>query len=165
MREAYQALLGLCIFRAGPQDIPPSHHLLGLLMAMSMGISYLGTQKIRPGEFVLLEVLLVTAFTLAFVYGALAAYGLASRFVQTGSAVFGSNFLLAMPAYALTIPIAEHGEDATMALLALMVVLIWHLGILSHIFRHAFDISLGVGVLIAIVYYILSSQISWLVAA
>lgn len=164
MQATIRTLIEICVFRAGPQELPYSAHLLGVCLALSAVLSFLGAQQLRPGDPIALEVAVVTGFTAAFVYGLLSIQRLQSRFMQTATAVFGSNVVLALPVFVLSMPVAEHGpEDAGAALLGLLALVIWHVGILGHIFRHALSSSLGLGVLIAIVYYLLSTQLSHLV--
>ncbi len=106
-----------------------------------------------PTDYPGAQIILASVITGAFLYGAVTAIGRAERFVQTATAVFGTDAIITL----LALPIAltmtpEPRTVMTMGDLGLLVMGIWNIAILGHILRHALSVTMGIGVLVALGY-------------
>ncbi|MCC5856654.1 MAG: hypothetical protein JJT90_00720 [Ectothiorhodospiraceae bacterium] len=150
--------LAVCRLRAGPQDQAYSVNLLVIALALNTGLSvvFLG-QAQGPGS-PPAQALLGTAVALCFCYLVLRAWGLANRFVQTTTTLFGTNALLTAAALppALALAGAAPEQAPAWAALWLLGVAVWTVAVTGHIFRHALDTSMLAGLGVAILLFITS---------
>ena len=151
---ALRRLLDICLLRAGPQDLPYSRDFLILTMAASLGAGGLAVAALEESRFALLELGLTYLFTLGFLYAVLSFRRLTSRFMQTASAVFGADALITLVALPALHAASGEGAERPVTGLAMLALGLWNLAVLGHIFRHALDTILPVGVLVALGYVI-----------
>ncbi len=147
-------LVRICLFRDGPQELPANSSLLILLVAVAWVVQTLLISQLDEGGTVGLEVTLAVAFSLLFTWLALTLRGGTNRFLQTASALFGTNLVLLVPVAPLLFMAGSNGDGALQTLL--LALWIWSIAIKAHIFRHALDLPIAGGVLVAIGYTILS---------
>lgn len=160
MAALVQTLMGICLFQKGPQDVPYAPQTLIAAIALSAVVTFVGATNLPETGAVGLKVGVATAFSLAFLYAVLALRGLQARFVQSATALFGTDVLIGLPIVALTFPIAAQGpEQAPAASAGILLLWGWHLAIIGHVFRHMLDIRLGWGLLLALAYALLSFQV------
>lgn len=152
----FRVFLDICLLRRGPQDIPAAPALLGLTLALytsgSLIIARSRLDWIPAAQSAVVETLLMCGVT----YLLLRVTGLPARWVQTATAVAGTNFVLAIIALPLLVWLMyarAHNLDGTVPALLFLVLIVWHIAILSHIFRHALSQGYGIGVLTALGYY------------
>lgn len=143
-------LLEIALLRRGPQDLPYSPTLLALAVAASVLASVLAQ---GANGLPLLSIALVAVYTAAFLHGVLQMRQLTARFLQTATAVFGTDALITLAALpvlaALGAPGSQPGSGAVLAYLALVA---WNVAVLAHILRHALDTGFGRGALWAVAY-------------
>lgn len=145
-------VLEICLLRRGPQDLPYSQGLLVLTMTASAAVGYPAMSRFGLSDSPALDVALTLGFTLAYLHGVLTIKGLRGRFVQTASAVFGTDVVvtgLALPIMAMT---TGPSDEAPVSGLLMLALVLWNLAILGHILRHALAVRLPVGVLWALAY-------------
>lgn len=145
-------LLDVALLRGGPQDIPYSPALLVVCAMVAAAVSYPAIADFSPGGRPGPQILLLLGFNAAFVYAALSLRGLAARFVQTATALFGTDALItavALPVFRLS---GAPESQTPAAVLAFIGLLLWNLAVVAHIFRHALSIATGAGVLVALGY-------------
>ena len=150
--------IDICLFKRGPQDVPASHILMGLAVVVYLivGISLLGLEGLRAEA--MLQALVELAILLGFVWANLKFMGLPNRFLQTSIAMLGSDALIS----SLAIPLVGWmalSEGAKGAYLLLLLLMLWHLGVVAHILRHALSRPVSVGIGLAIVYVVASYQL------
>jgi len=149
--------LDICLLRAGPQALPASSFLLsvtalmGLLTGTIVIVDALGNVftafMAQLLDLLLLAMLLLTLLRLR---------GLESRFLQTATALFGCGALINLVTLPLPLLTPEEGagqQAAGPAFLLYLVLIIWALVVVGHIFRHALEIHLVRGILIAVGYF------------
>lgn len=157
----------LLILRAGPQDIPYSTALLRLSVAVYVGLAALSEVLVHGLLMALVQGVLVAAATGGFIVLVLQFKRRAARSVQTLTAYFAAQSVLAgmqMPAAVSLAPIRRQLLDnpelleqaqppaiPALPALAAMLLFVWSLMVVSHIFRHALDVNtwLGLGLAIA----------------
>ena len=89
-----QRLIGIALLREGPQNLPASQNLMFVLALATAAINYPGIVLYTPDVQPLLQLGLLLGFNAAFVYIALALRNLRPRFVQSMSALFGTDALI-----------------------------------------------------------------------
>jgi hypothetical protein len=150
-----QFFFELCLLRRAPQDLPASTALLGVtgLADLLMGTA-LATAVGLSLPLGLLQSLVDIAFMLALLYGALYLLDRLPRFQQSATALLGSGALLGFVASVPLglLPSGEAGQDPAGVALLFLVLVVWSILVTGHILRHTFELRLGQGVLIAVVY-------------
>lgn len=154
MTELLRALFRICVLQAGPQCLPASTSILTALTALGWGASVLVLEQLEPAGSVVAEVTLATAFALLFTWLGLTLRRLPNRFVQTASALFGTDLLLLIPATPLLLATADGGAPTLQ--FVLLALWLWSIAIKGHIFRHALDLPVSGGVAVAVLYTLLS---------
>jgi hypothetical protein len=154
----------ICLFRRGPQDVPASKTLLGLVAAVYfiVGLIFLGLEADISDAVV--QVLTEAAMMAIFLWGTLAFAGLIPRFLQSLIAMLGTDALIS----ALAVPLviwSPKSPDGQFALVGLTLMMFWHLAVVANIFRHALSRSLGMGLCLAIIYVVASFRIMMMLFA
>ncbi|ROR34773.1 hypothetical protein [Inmirania thermothiophila] len=147
---------GLCLLRAGPQDLPPSQVLAALATAayLASGVALLAVEG-RGTAAAVAPALADLAVMVVLLRLALAVRGVPARFRQTYTALTGSGALLgflALPVAAVLAQAAAAGRPAPAALLAWLGLVAWSLAVIAHILRHALSVPPAVGLAGAVLY-------------
>lgn len=144
----------LCLLRAAPQALPVSDALFALTFTANVLAGALLAVGVASGfGLSLIESLVEVVLALAVLRMALSLRGLSARFNQTASAMLGSSALLSLLALLLlTLGAGSGGESVSPADLALVILVVWSIVVLGHILRHAFELTLGQGVVVAFLY-------------
>ncbi|MGB5835054.1 MAG: hypothetical protein WBG92_24135 [Thiohalocapsa sp.] len=152
--------LELCLLKRTPQDLPASNALLtlvvvvgllgGMLLSVTAGAAFL----VGIGQTLLDFLIMLGALHLA-----LKLTGKLPRFVQTATALVGADALVGFVALlpvGLAGPNIEDSPQLLLAGLMFMALVAWSVLVTAHILRHAFDIKLIQGAMIAVAFDILS---------
>ncbi|MEJ2395776.1 MAG: hypothetical protein P8Z77_13630 [Candidatus Thiodiazotropha sp.] len=160
MKALLSAAVELCLLRLGPQHMPASPALLGLLLLLNLIVGSAGVM-LRGIEFskAMLESLFELVVMLLVLHLALKLTRKLSRFYQTGIALLLSGILLNL----LALPLVSWNQSsATVESVLLQWLLIfWIILVVGHIIRHAFNVDLNVGIAISLFY----TLASWSLAA
>jgi len=151
-------LFTLCLFRKGPQDIPYSQALFRLSIISYALVSYLLLQLSITSLQALLQVIIEIILVLIFSLAILSLTNKRSRFMQTASALLGTDALIscaALPVIA-TLTIDNNNLLAFFTMLALMI---WHWLVTAHILRHALEQTFSFAMGIAFLYIFSTYQI------
>lgn len=162
-----QTLARIMLLRAGPQDLPAAPGILQLSVLLYM-LSAIGKLLlINPFLAALAQALLSVVVLWAYLRAILNMRKIPERFAQTFAALLLTSAIIGTlmlgPLSALTpmlLQIAEGGDMQAlqvpaMAAYAWLGLSLWGLTLAGHIFRHALDTSLGVGVLVALGYEVM----------
>jgi hypothetical protein len=148
----------LVLLRRGPQDLPYSPALLALLVGATLVLdAVLAEHIVQVGlarmAFSLLPVLALT--WLALRIGEKSA-----RFVQAATSAVAAGLVLTLLAIPVllgigTLPADPKQLTRAQSLFVLLALLfqVWDLAVVGHILRHALDLKLRLGVLVAVVIY------------
>ncbi len=152
----------LLLLRRGPQELPHSQTLLGTLALATVGLGAwieLRVLDVPDASLSVLRVALLVGVLLAVVWGILRWQQKSSRFLQTASALLGVGLVFDLVTAAillLALPLPEKGADLdSMQVLAgalSLVLVAWQLVVTGHVFRHALDVSLQIGVRFALLF-------------
>lgn len=155
MNALLNYFVDLCLLRAAPQDLPDSTALLGLAFAANVLVGALLIVGARMGPVMsLLESVLEVGLMLLVLRIGLTLRGRQARFDQAATAVMGSSALIglvALPLLNLGTGGSE-GEGSALGAMLLLGLIVWSMVVLGHIIRHAFDLLLGQGIIIGVLY-------------
>ncbi|MGQ0587195.1 MAG: hypothetical protein ACT4PK_08330 [Gammaproteobacteria bacterium] len=180
--QAAVVALRILLFRAGPQDFPHAPQLVAPLPAIYAS-AYFAVLIIvlPPGAAALLSLANLAALAFA-THSVLSARQLANRFQQTFHALLATGAVLTLasvPPMVQLAPVLQQmaanpellrQPDAVQvpaaASLLLNLLNLWNFAVYAHIFRHAAETRLAIGVLIALfvvfsvlLFLILASQL------
>ncbi len=160
MYELIKILFEICLLKKGPQDLPASPLLLKLLLVayvvinliiLNMGVDFSSSLLQLGVEFI---------YLITFSYSLLYFFRRTPRYLQTFSALLGTDALLSL----LSIPALASFtlNPSAITFLAIFLLIIWHWLVYGHIFRHAleqsFPFSLGLVLLyLILIYWIMSA--------
>jgi hypothetical protein len=153
----------LCLLRSTPQQLPASSVLFGLSLVANLLAGVLLVASARADLMMALEEGLADSLMLlAMLWVALRLQGHGGRFLQTATALLGASAVLALVAIPL-LPIAAAQDGSRLlgelASILLLVVLVWNMIVFGHIFRHSFNVSLALGIGLAVAYTVFSYQV------
>ncbi len=157
MLNTFRILVELCMLRRAPQDLPYSPVLLGLLVIADAAVTFPALRGTGAGPGAGAETVFILGFGMLFIYAALHYRDLGNRFVQTAAAMFGTDALLTLIALPLIGNLPPHGAGAPQGagagtIGALVLVQLWTIFVIGHIWRHAFNTRFSVGTLLALGY-------------
>jgi hypothetical protein len=165
MLALLQAFFEILICRRGPEDLPDSPFLLEMMI-----IAYMLAQTLvviilygRWSEVELLAILVDTAVLALFFWLLLKFTQRAGRYRRTLTALFGTGALLALPQAPLVFfseAASTAGQSAVGPALCLLAVLFWSIVVQAHIASRALSSNIGVGLAVALAYFLLSYQVS-----
>ena len=152
----FQPFLELSILRTRPQDLPVSRVLLGLTATVFALVGLFANFMWLALPLAFVATLVEATILVAFVTLVLRYMAHPERTGQTLTAMFGYSAVLGF----LLLPISAwlvSAQDAK-ALTAthqfvILAVLAWDTVIRGHIFRHAFECTMGAGLVISLVYF------------
>ncbi|TAM43589.1 MAG: hypothetical protein EPN55_13390 [Gammaproteobacteria bacterium] len=150
-------LLNVCLLRANPQDLPASNALVGLALAAHFLANVLTGLDEANVENALIAGAMDTLLLVALTHTGLMLRNLRERTRQTLVALAGAGALLAVAAWAV---VTATGMVTQQAWIVWLPFLFWFLAVYGHILRHAFNVTLGVGLLLATGYVLLSLMVT-----
>ena len=160
MGEAVKTLLGICVLQKGPQELPYSPTALIAFIAAGAALSHIAADNLPAAANISLQILIAIVFGLSFIYAALVIRNLTERFMQSATAIFGADAVISIPVAGVTFGLdGTSPEQAPLAALIVLLLWLWHISVVGHILRHALEVRLPLGVLIAILYSFLSFRV------
>ncbi|KFI21999.1 hypothetical protein [Nitrosococcus oceani] len=154
--------IALCLLRASPADAPPSSGLLTQTLLAYLGIGWLISMLHLEFANGLLSSLVDTVLLIGMTGGLLAVRGYKSRLQQTLIALMGAGIILGILAFPLLLWLnaAQQAElPPGLVSLLLLVLMIWSLAVTAHIMRQALSVSFTVGILVAVIYALVSIRV------
>jgi len=155
-----KAFLDICLLRKGPQDLPKSTVLLYMCLTLYTVFDVLLTLQARSIEDALLVSLVDVCFLLAVTFFILKQHHHLDRWIQTITALCGTGVILGIFIFPLVYGGAQNQYETWLQqiiILLFLVMVIWNIAVLAHIVRHAISSSMGIGIMIAILYIWMSS--------
>lgn len=148
-----RAFWGVCTFRLGPQDIPPSSVLLAATALINLFVSTLINRlQLDFGAAVMIaavEFAVLTGLTAALLFG----FSRTQRLLQTLSALMGSGAVLGVIVLVLLLVFAA------LPWFLRLGIFVWNLAVMAHILRHALSIHIAAAFFIAVGYAIFLVQL------
>jgi hypothetical protein len=155
-----KAFFNICLLRKGPQDLPKSTVLLGLCLFMYTFIDVLLTVQSRPFDDALMVSLVDVGILLLVTYFILRQHHHLDRWLQTMTALFGTGVILGIFIFPLVFGGVQNQYEVwvqQIIVFLFLVMVVWNVAVLAHIVRHAISTSMGIGIMIAILYIWMSS--------
>ncbi len=147
-----QTLINIALLRAGPQDLPFSTRLMGGALVLTAAINYPVVARYTPQAEPLVQILLLIGYNLVFVTAALRLRDRSQRFVQTATALFGTDVIISLAALPVLFTIGSPTEANALAALSFLVLIGWNIAVVNHILRAALDLRTGLTLGITLVY-------------
>lgn len=156
MGALFRVIWQIAILRRSPEVLPPSSVLLWLaLWAHWLTGVVLSLYTLPFGE-ALLSALIGTLIMVALVHMILVLHRLQHRFMQTVTALAACEALLGLLAIPPTAWFFMGGDIRDIGAMFSLLLLGWNITIAAHIFRHALNITLGMGFLFSVGYTLVS---------
>jgi len=158
--------IDLCLFKAGPSDLPASQPLLKITLLVYLVLAIVINQIDSEWNISLFVSLADILFLMVAVALLLKFRGYQTRYVQTLTALAGTGSCIAI----IGLPIVwwfyqvEAEQQATSVVMLLMVALMfWSLMVMAHIFRQSLEIKAGTAAMLTIAYTIVALLVTGLV--
>ncbi len=158
------AFVDIAFHRRGPEDLPSSRFLVALLFPLYLltGLAILWVAD-GMGAAQLVFGLADACAYIAFLWLVLSVAGKAPRFRQTASAVLGTTILLnvvAIPLQAWHDAVTTNDTETSIALFGYLALVFWAIDISGYILSRALEQPYMVGVLIVVLYFMISLSIA-----
>jgi hypothetical protein len=145
----------IALHRRGPEQVPASGFLLGLLVLVYVAASIVATQIAQPLPRAVGMVIFDTALYVGYVWLVLGLFRHQGRFFQTTSALLGAEtFLTLIGIPILSLAGLENGEIETpnIGTWLFFLLILWSIDVAGFVLSRALQQSYVVGVLIVLVY-------------
>jgi len=156
LRAIVNPFIQICLLRQGPQDLPTSGILLAIALTahtvMSIVWSNISLSAVDALLSGLLDTLLLVVLTTTLLY----AQRRKERVVQTLTALAGTGTIitfLALPVSGWLQRVDQSAGEGGLAVIVLLLLMVWSLAVVAHIFRHALSIPYFFGLVVAVVFY------------
>lgn len=145
MMELVQLFFQIALSRKGPQDLPASALLLGLTVVGYVLVNFIISLVLPPIESWQLHLVVEVAFMLGWYAVLLRAFGKPERFLQTATAMFGYQIVLA-PLWILAIFLSNRFNDDVMLQFPAAVVglgiAVWIIRAGSYVLKAALELPM-----------------------
>jgi len=135
--------------------LPVSRELALLCLLGYAASSFLLTLATQSMQIAILSGLLDALLLVVISYALLLIWRLPQRWLQTTTALSGTGIIFSAAAIPLSYLLANISANNPLALLLFLFVislLVWNIGVMAHIMRHALSSSFAMGVLVAMFY-------------
>lgn len=156
------AFAEIALHRRGPQDLPPSQFLLGLVLAAYAVVAAVALAVISADQARVQLIVLELLIDLGFVYVLLRVFEKSSRYMQTVTALVGTGVLLNF----ISLPLLQWDEllgsppgELNAPRMLLLLLLVWSLDVAGFIVSKALAKPYIVGVSIMVGYEVASLAI------
>lgn len=157
MFELIKVLFDICLFKQGPQNLPPSIWLLRLLIVGDVIVSFLMVSIHTNLAVSLLQATASALLIVGFSWCMLYLVKKPERFCQTAGALLGTDAMIsffALPGIAsMTI-----GTGALLAFTITIALMIWHWAVIGHIICNALEQNWAFSLGLAFLYLFGSYQ-------
>jgi hypothetical protein len=160
LRAIAYFFIDLCLLRRRPQDLPASSALLLLVVAAALlGGALLALTARAPLMLGVGQTALDLLLMLGALHLALKLTSKPQRFLQTGTALVGADTVIGLVSLlpvGLAGPSIEESQQLLLVAVLFMALVAWSVVVAGHILRHAFDITLTQGAVVAVAFDIVS---------
>lgn len=168
-----QVFAEIALHRRGPDDLPASRFLFGLILGTYLAVGFLSLLVSEPAER-LLEltilgstldlgfiglIILETFFYLLFVWVVLRVSDHSTRFFQTGTALLGAETLLGLIGIPILVwidAVSGSGGEPTAGTFVYLLLFLWSVDVAGFILSRALQRGYFVGVLMVLGYLMIS---------
>jgi hypothetical protein len=162
MQVILDAFWQVVLLRRGPEDLPDSQLLLALAAAVYICVDLLIIVMLYPASIYVPLLLADLGLMVAWSGGALLLFNRLSRVRRTLTALFGAGAVLQLLAFPLS-AWPEFGLPLelpwALRVVGLILIQLWSIAVYGHILARALSRSFGVGIALAVVFFLLSFEI------
>ncbi len=146
--------------RAAPQDLPHSRFLMLLCIGAYLLMGLVIASLDQSLGLALLSSGIDTTLLIGLAWLALWIRGYQSRIIQTVTAFAATGTLFELIGWPLVAYLQQSSADDPSSLsFLLLVLIIWNIGVIGHILRHAVSVPMWVGTGIALLYIYTSIRV------
>ena len=152
----------IALHRRGPEHLPASRFLFGLVLVTYLVVALLTTQILNDPGYPMPAVLIQLVLELAFIWCVLRAFERQRRFVQAACAVFGTDTLLNLLALPLILwhrALAVPAAELTLPTVLQFLLWVWSIDIATSILSRALERPYVVALAIVVGYELLSASL------
>jgi hypothetical protein len=153
------AFVDIALHRRSPADLPASQFLLALVLLVDLAIGVTALQIDETLRRAAALLLFDTALYFGAISAALRLFGKPQRFLQTATALVGTDVLLntiLLPLLLWNHALDMPPEQVAAPRLLILLLFFWNLDIGGYVFSQALDRAYVVGVSVMIVYVLTS---------
>jgi hypothetical protein len=162
------AIFDIAIHRRGPDELPASRFLLGLLLGLYLIVGVISLWAFGLNTEANVAALVIDcAFFIACVFVTLRLFGHERRFIQTTSALLGTDVVLSLIGLPLSFWTRDPGapvDQISVVLILRILILLWWIDVAGFIFGRALGRPYVIGLVFVILYVAVSLNIRDLVA-
>ncbi len=155
LRILWQSFFGICCFDKRPQDLPASRELWFVVVISYLTSSFFLTLLTQPLDTALISGIIDTTLLALLTFATLRLKGMSERWLQVTTALFGTGFLFSLAAIPLSYLLSSLPQESPLVFLVFLFVislLLWNIGVMAHILKHALSSSMPLGVMLALTY-------------
>jgi len=156
----------LCLFKAGPSDLPASQSLLKITLLIYLLMSIMVNQldsDLNTSLFIsLADVLFIMVATGAL----LKIRGYQARYTQTLTALAGTGICIALLGFPIIwwfYQVPAEQQATSLAMLLMIALMFWSLMVTAHIFRQSLAIKASTAAMLTIAYTVIALLVTGLV--
>ncbi len=160
--KLFNYFVDLCLLRKAPQDLPASTQLFAILLLLSVLVGAAGVSDMIPGVAAIAASMLDAVILLVLLKLALLVKKLDMRFLQAATAILGAGIILGLLAIPMQLAVGREVMESNMgAVIALvyLVLLVWMQVVIGHVMRHALNVSMPLGIGLALTYSVISGTV------
>ena len=154
--------VSICLLRLRPQDLPASSLLLALAILIYVACTTIAHAALLSPMDALLGGIVDSVLLCGLTLSLLLLHRRWARAVQTLTAMAGAGAVMtlaAMPFLAWKVSVLRAGGPVGLEMVCVAAIVLWNLAVIAHVLRHALSTSYLGATLIAVIMYLLSSQI------
>jgi hypothetical protein len=155
----FRPFVHLCMFRIGPQSLPVSSFLLGLVLCAHTLMNIFGFMFLMLGPDAVFAGIVGTMLLCSLTYAVLTVQRRQARLVQTLTALAGTITILnlvGLPFASWLKSTYDAGLNTGAPMFIVMILTGWHLTVQAHILRHAMSTPLMVGLTVSLFFFVIS---------
>ncbi len=160
MNSLIPTLWGLLRLKAGPQDLPASWPLTGLVLAIYFAEGILTSQSLGE-ENGAARVILSGVMQIAAVVILLNIFDFTARLQQTLLALAGTGVILGLLFFALLTQV--DGTTKPFMALVLLGLIGWSVAVDANIYRHSLSVKFSTGILITVLLFAVTYMLDYFI--
>ena len=159
MWRLIQVFSEIALHRRDPSELPASRFLLSLTFVTYLAVGFISLLVGAPAESLIGCIILESFFYLWFIWLVLIVFNRSNRFLQTATALLGTETLLGiirMPILAWVDATRTSGGEPTAGAFVYFLLLLWSIDVAGFVLSRALQNAYFVGVLIVMGYVAIS---------
>ena len=144
--------MNICRFKSGPQALSRSPEFLRCGLYLYIGVNSALIMLSMTWVNGLLQVFVQLGLLVGFTWGVLFIFGNVQRFSQTLTALLGVDSIISFCSLPV-VGLLKSGMLPEKGFLLFLVIMLWHWGVMGHIFRHALSRSLASGLGLSFLFF------------